>query len=102
MTAIDTTLHALAHPTRRAILEQLSRGEERVTAIAERFDDSLNTISKHIRVLEAARLVKRRKVGREHFLRSNRKPIEDVASWIDATRARWDAAFDRMAKALED
>jgi DNA-binding transcriptional ArsR family regulator len=98
MTAIDTTLHALAHPTRRAILERLSR----VTAIAERFDDSLNTISKHIRVLEAARLVKRRKVGREHFLRSNRKPIEDVASWIDATRARWDAAFDRMAKALED
>ncbi len=102
MTTLDTTLQALAHPTRRAILEKLSRGEARVTAIAEPFGESLNTISKHIQVLEKARLVKRRKVGREHFLSSNRRPLEDVATWIESTRARWDAAFDRMARALEE
>jgi DNA-binding transcriptional ArsR family regulator len=103
MAGLDDTFTALAHPTRRAILERLARGETRVTDVAERFTDlSLNTISKHVRVLERARLVRRRKVGREHFLSQNRKPIDDVAKWIESTRTRWDAAFDRMAKALEE
>ena len=102
MTSLDVTLNALAHPTRRAILERLSHGEARVTAIAEPFELSLNTISKHIRILERARLVRRRREGREHYLSSKRKPLDDVARWIDSTRARWDAAFDRLAKAVEE
>jgi DNA-binding transcriptional ArsR family regulator len=102
MPSLDDTLIALAHPTRRAILDRLSRGEQRVTDIAERFDCSLNTVSKHIRVLERARLVRRRHVGREHLLSRDEKPLDEVARWIDATRARWEAAFDRLEKALKE
>ena len=102
MTALDSTLMALSHPTRRAILERLTRGEQRVTSVAEPFDISLNSISKHIRILERAKLVRRRRVGREHFLSCNKKPLDDAALWINAQRSRWEAAFDRMAKALEE
>ena len=67
-TRLDHTLGALADPTRRAILLRLTEGEARVTDLAAPFDISLNSVSKHIRILERARLVKRRRVGREHFL----------------------------------
>ncbi|HAQ36250.1 MAG TPA: transcriptional regulator, partial [Alphaproteobacteria bacterium] len=60
MPALDTTFNALSDPTRRAILDRLMRGEARVTELAEPFDMSLNAVSKHIRVLEDARLVTRR------------------------------------------
>jgi len=61
---LDQTLGALADPTRRAILERLSRGEARVTELARPFDISLNSVSKHIRRLELAGLVRRRRAGR--------------------------------------
>ncbi len=68
-TTLDHTLMALADPTRRAILQRLSRGETRVTELARPFAMSLNAVSKHIRVLErSAWLVRRRRVGREHWL----------------------------------
>ena len=100
MTALDRTLGALAHPARRRILDYLSRGETRVTDVAAPFQISLNSVSKHIRVLERAKLVRRRRVGREQLLTLNRKPLDDAAAWLDAERARWDAAFDRLAMAL--
>ncbi|HEY4244247.1 MAG TPA: metalloregulator ArsR/SmtB family transcription factor [Kofleriaceae bacterium] len=100
--ALDDTLIALAHPTRRAILDRLARGEQRMTAVAEPFDISLNSISKHVRILERAKLVRRRREGREHFLSCNPKPLDDAATWIASTRARWSAAFDRLARALEE
>jgi DNA-binding transcriptional ArsR family regulator len=99
---IDRTLVALAHPTRRAILDRLARGESRVTALAGPFNISLNSISKHIKMLERAGLVKRRRVGREHLLSYNHKPIDKAAAWIEAQRTHWDAAFDQMARVLED
>ncbi|HEU4800966.1 MAG TPA: metalloregulator ArsR/SmtB family transcription factor, partial [Gemmatimonadales bacterium] len=68
---LDRTLVALADPTRRAILEHLSTGEARVTDVAAPFPISLNAVSKHIRVLEHADLVRRRRRGREHFLTIN-------------------------------
>ncbi len=102
MSSLDDTLTALAHPTRRAILERLTRGEARVTAIAGPFHISLNSISKHIRMLERAQLVRRRRVGREHFLSCNRKPLDAVAIWVESQRARWETAFDRLAKAVEE
>ncbi len=100
MTALDRTFGALAHPARRRILDRLSRGETRVTDVAAPFQISLNTVSKHIRVLERAKLVRRRRAGREQLLSLNRKPLDDAAAWIDAERGRWDAAFDRLATAL--
>lgn len=73
---LDHTLTALADPRRRAILQRLSEGEARVTDVAEPFSISLNSVSKHIRVLERARLVRRRRVGREHFLSLNPAPLD--------------------------
>jgi DNA-binding transcriptional ArsR family regulator len=86
---IGETLMALADPTRRAILQRLSAGEARVTEVAEPFDMSLNAVSKHVRVLERARLVKRRRVGREHILSFNPRPLHEAADWMAAQRAFW-------------
>src|SRR5689334_12190791 len=86
---LDRTLVALADPTRRAILTRLSRGEARVTEIAAPFSISLNAVSKHIRMLEGARLVRRRRQGRDHFLSLNRKPLDEAARWIETQRTLW-------------
>lgn len=99
--SLDQTLIALADPTRRAILQRLSKGEARVTEIAEPFDISLNSVSKHIRMLERARLVKRRRAGREHFLSINPKPLDETAAWIASTRNAWKARLDALAALLE-
>jgi len=93
---------ALADPTRRAILRRLSRGESRVTDLAEPFSISLNSVSKHIRLLERAKLVRRRRVGREHFLSFDPRPLDDAAAWIASQREKWNAAFDRLEKTLEE
>jgi len=93
---LDQTLIALADPTRRAILERLSKGEARVTELAQPFAMSLNAVSKHIRMLERARLVRRRNAGREHFLSLNREPLDEVAIWIETQRAVWTARLDAL------
>jgi len=101
-TRLDETLGALADPTRRAILLRLSEGEVRVTDLAAPFDISLNSVSKHIRILERARLVTRRKVGREHLLSRNARPLDEAAAWLDRLRDHWNRRLDRLAKALEE
>lgn len=97
---LDHTLTALADPTRRAILQRLSQGESRVTDIAEPFDISLNSISKHIRILERAQLVTRRKAGREHWLAFNRGPLDEAAAWIEAQRLFWNDRLDALEREL--
>ena len=97
---LDDTLIALADPTRRAILKRLSRGEARVTELAEPFDISLNSVSKHIRILERAELVKRRVSGREHFLTFNPAPLESAAAWIERHRTFWTERLDALEAAL--
>ena len=99
---LDHTLGALADPTRRAILVRLSEGEARVTDLAAPFDISLNSVSKHLRILERARLVKRRRVGREHFLSRNPHPLDEAVAWIDRLRDQWNRRLDRLEKALEE
>lgn len=99
---LDLTLGALADPTRRAILARLSAGETRVTDIAAPFDMSLNAVSKHIRVLERADLVRRRRAGREHFLTVNRAPLDEAAEWIEAQRALWTRRLDRLEDLLRE
>jgi DNA-binding transcriptional ArsR family regulator len=93
---LDRTLVALADPTRRAILERLSRGEARVTDLAGPFSISLNSVSKHIRMLERARLVRRRRAGREHLLSFQPKALDDLASWIESRRTFWNARLDAL------
>lgn len=83
---LNSTLTALADPTRRAILERLATGETCVTEIARPFAMSLNAVSKHIRVLERARLVRRRRAGREHFLSFSGEPLTGAVAWIARQR----------------
>ncbi len=99
--ALDHTLTALADPTRRAILQKLSAGEARVTEIAAPFDMSLNAVSKHIKILERARLVRRRRKGREHFLSYNPKPLDAASAWIEKQRSLWNPRLDRLEALLE-
>lgn len=97
---LDDTLIALADPTRRAILKRLSAGEARVTELAAPFDISLNSVSKHIRILERARLVTRRVEGRSHILTFNRKPLDQAAAWIEQHRRQWNGRLDALEAAL--
>ena len=97
---LDRTLLALADPTRRAILQRLSQGETRVTEVAGPFAISLNSVSKHIRMLERAHLVRRRRAGREHLLTMNPQPLADAAAWIESQRQSWTARLDALDRAL--
>jgi DNA-binding transcriptional ArsR family regulator len=98
---LDHTMTALADPTRRAIIARLERGEARVTDLAAPFDISLNSVSKHIRLLERARLVRRRREGREHFISFNPAPLDEAARWIEERRAFWTDRLDALERALE-
>jgi DNA-binding transcriptional ArsR family regulator len=93
---LDQTLMALADPTRRAILQRLSQGEARVTELAGPFDMSLNAVSKHIRVLERARLVRRRQAGRDHYLSIDIRPLDRAAAWIESQRLAWNDQLDAL------
>jgi DNA-binding transcriptional ArsR family regulator len=99
---LDRTMMALADPTRRAILQRLSRGEARVTEIARPFDMSLNAVSKHILILERAHLVRRRRQGREHYLSASTDPLAEAAEWIEHYRRTWEERFDRLDDYLRE
>jgi DNA-binding transcriptional ArsR family regulator len=99
---LDDTMLALADPTRRAILRRLARGEARVTEVAAPFPMTLNAVSKHIRVLERARLVTRRRDGREHILSFNPRPLDGAAAWIERQRNFWTARLDALERALRE
>lgn len=98
---LDQTLLALADPTRRAILQRLSVGETRVTELARPFAMSLNAVSKHIRVLERAKLVRRRREGREHFLSFIPKPMDEAARWMEAQRSNWTTRLQALDDLLQ-
>src|ERR1700760_541353 len=99
---LDATLIALADPTRRAILARLAQGEARVTEIAQPFPISLNSVSKHIRMLERAALVRRRIEGREHILALNPHGLDEAARWIDDQRRLWAWRLAELDKILEE
>ena len=97
---LDDTLIALADETRRSILKRLAAGEARVTEVAAPFDISLNSVSKHIRLLERAGLVRRRIAGRDHFLALEPKPFDDLTQWMLKTREFWSSRLDSLEAAL--
>lgn len=101
-TALNGVLAALADPTRRAIMTSLASGERRVTDLAKPFDMSLNAVSKHVKTLEQAGLVRRRRVGREHFLAANPAAIDQTAEWFEAQRAFWNARLDRLTQLMKE
>jgi DNA-binding transcriptional ArsR family regulator len=98
--SLDDLFGAIADPTRRAILDRLARGDARVTEIAADFPISLNSVSKHLRMLERAGLVRRTIKGREHLLALNSDPLDRASEWIDRHRRFWEdglAALDKFA-----
>jgi DNA-binding transcriptional ArsR family regulator len=97
---LDDTLIALADDTRRSILKRLASGDARVTEVAAPFDISLNSVSKHIRLLERAGLVSRRIAGRDHFLSLERKPFDELTRWMLETREFWTRRLDALEAAL--
>jgi DNA-binding transcriptional ArsR family regulator len=99
---LDAVFAALADPTRRAIIERLSRREARVTEVAEPFAMSLNAVSKHIRVLEASGVVERRRKGRDHILSINTRSLDEVDGWIVRMRRYWEERLDAMERLLRE
>jgi DNA-binding transcriptional ArsR family regulator len=99
---LDASFHALAHPARRAILERLRGGSSRVTDLAEPFSSSLNTVSKHLKVLERAGLIERNVQGREHHVRLSAKPLRDIARWVARYEAFWNERLDALAHLLAE
>ena len=86
---LDRVFAAVSDPTRRAILARLAESDSRVTDVARAFPISLNSTSKHIRVLEGAGLVRRSVRGREHILTLDAAPLAEAAHWIEYYRAFW-------------
>jgi DNA-binding transcriptional ArsR family regulator len=97
---LDAVFAALADPTRRAIIERLSRSDARVTEVAEPFRMSLNAVSKHIRVLEASGVVERHRKGRDHILSINTRSLDEIDGWIERTRRYWEKRLDAMESLL--
>jgi DNA-binding transcriptional ArsR family regulator len=90
---LDGVFNALCDATRRAILARLSGGEARVTEIAAQFPISLNSVSKHIRMLERAGLVNRTISGRDHLLSLNAAPLAEADAWIEKYRLFWEGSL---------
>jgi DNA-binding transcriptional ArsR family regulator len=93
---LDDTFSALADPTRRRILEDLAGGDRCVTDLARPYAMSLPAVSKHLRVLERAGLIRRRRCGRLHSLKLEAEPMKQAAEWIVEYRRFWEASLDRL------
>lgn len=97
---LSTTFAALADPTRRAILARLASGECSVTELAEPFQMSMPAVSKHLRVLERAGLIVRRRDAQRRPCRIEARPLKDVADWAEHYRHIWEERLDRLDKYL--
>lgn len=97
---LDRVFHALADPTRRALLARLARGPALVTALAAPFATSLNAVSKHLRVLEQAGLLRREVRGREHHCALEPAPLQGAAEWIAFYQRFWEHRLDALEALL--
>lgn len=96
-TRLSNILKAASDPTRRSVLTLLAQeGATRVTDLAEHYDMSLNSVSKHIKVLEKAGLVTRRTIGRVHLIEANMEPIGEIDRWFDQLRSIWDMRLEAL------
>ncbi|HEV2435979.1 MAG TPA: metalloregulator ArsR/SmtB family transcription factor [Verrucomicrobiae bacterium] len=98
---LDRTFGALSDPTRRRILEHLAGGDRCVTDLARPYRMSLPAVSKHLRVLENAGLVRRRRDGRVHRLKLEARPMQQAQAWIEEYRKFWEASFDHLDEYLK-
>jgi DNA-binding transcriptional ArsR family regulator len=98
---LNDTFSALADPTRRRILADLAGGDRCVTDLARPYSMSLPAVSKHLRVLERAGLIRRRRCGRVHSLKLEAEPMKQAADWIEEYRRFWEASLDRLDEYLK-
>ncbi len=96
-------LKAVSDPTRRELLTLLvQHGATRVTDLSAHFDMSLNSVSKHIKVLEKAGLVSRKTAWREHLIEANLEPVQEIDRWFQRLRLMWDMRLDALEKMLTE
>lgn len=93
---LDSVFTALGDPTRRAILSRLRKSSATVTEVAEPFDMSLNAVSKHLKVLEGAGLIERKRIGREHHLSLNAEPLGRATRWLVDYQEFWESRIDKL------
>ena len=93
---LDATFHALADPTRRAILAQLASGDASVRELAAPFAMSQPAISKHLKVLEKAGLIRRGRDAQRRPCRIEAKPLQEANMWIERYRDLWEATYQRL------
>ena len=99
---LSTTFAALADPTRRAILARLAAGECSVTELAKPFDMSLPGVSKHLRVLERAGLIRQGREAQWRPCRIEAGPLKQVSDWTESYRHIWEKTFDRLESYLQE
>jgi DNA-binding transcriptional ArsR family regulator len=98
---LDVTFRALADPTRRGLLASLALGEKSIGALAEPFAMSFAGASKHVKVLEDAGLIARRKKGRTHLIKIEAKPLEEAERWLRQWEKFWTRRLDRLEALIE-
>ena len=98
---LSITLSALADPTRRAILARLSEGEAMVNELAAPFDISLQAVSRHLKVLEAAGLISRGRAAQWRPCRLEAEPLKAVDGWIGRYRQFWEGSFNKLDTYLD-
>jgi len=101
-TRLDTSFAALSDATRRGVLEQLGRADASITDLAEQFHMTLTGMKKHVGVLEQARLVSTKKVGRVRTCQLGPRRLAEEVAWLERYRQRWEARFDELDKVVEE
>jgi DNA-binding transcriptional ArsR family regulator len=99
---LSMTFHALADPTRRAILSRLAKGPASVNELAAPFSMSLPAVSKHLKVLERAQLIKRGREAQWRPCELKAAPLREADAWIEQYRAMWEERFDRLDAYLQE
>lgn len=102
MDQLTDILTAISHPSRRAIIGRLTKGPARFTEVAEPFDTALNSVTKHLKLLERAGLIERRKEGREVFISLRAEPLKQVAQWVHHYERFWNERLDDFAKHFKE
>ena len=99
---LDLMFHALADPTRRRMVERLTRGPASVSALAKPLEMSLSAVVQHLQVLETSGLVRSEKVGRVRTCRIEPKALRTAEQWIAERRTRWEHRLDRLGEVLAE
>ncbi len=99
---LTNVLTAISHPTRRAIIGQLAHGPARFSDVAKPFDTALNAVTKHLKLLERAGLIERRKQGREVFISFRAEPLRQVAGWVHEYERFWKERLDQFEKHFKE